>query len=163
MPVHGQTVPGVLQESERVQREQEQRRLEQLQRDRESARAPSVIEAPAPVVPSGTASDAVCRDIRIVTVEGVHKLPGAIRDALVRPYRGRCLSAADIERLLGDITKAYIDRGYAAVRVYVPQQDLSSGTLRVVVVEGRVSAIEVRGKPGSVNTANTFVGVSANR
>jgi len=158
-PAHGQAIPGVLQETERVQREQEQRRLDQLQRDRESARPPAVIEAPVPVLPSGTAATARCRSIRVVDVEGVRRLPLRQQRALTRGYEGRCLAASDIERLLGDITKAYIERGYAATRAYLPAQDLTTGTLRIVVIEGRVSGIEVRGKPGSVNTANAFPGV----
>src|SRR3546814_8677404 len=64
---------------------------------------------------------------------------------LVAPYLGRCVTVDDIERLLGEVTKAYIDRGYATTRAYLPEQDLSSGRLRIEVVEGRISRIEVDG------------------
>lgn len=154
-----QSVPdssAAIRESERVQREQEQRRQEQLQRDRESARPPARLQPPSPT-PSGTASaGAACRDIREVVIDGMSKLPREMRDDIARRYQGRCLAAGDVEQLLGELTKAYIDRGYVAARAYLPAQDLSGGTLRIVVVEGRLSKIEVRGKPGSINTGTAF-------
>ena len=36
----------------------------------------------------------------------------------------------------------YIDRGYVTSRAYLPQQDLSSGELRVIVVEGRLEGLD---------------------
>jgi hemolysin activation/secretion protein len=149
--------PGVLaRESERVQREQEQRRQQQLQQDRASASAPTQLQVPeAPVVaPSPVGS--TCRDIRIVTLEGVSRLSARTRTGIARRYEGRCLAVGDVEQLLAEITKAYIDRGYVAARAYLPAQDLSAGTLTVTVVEGKLSRIEVRGKPGSVNAALAF-------
>src|SRR3546814_18044191 len=56
-----------------------------------------------------------------------------------------CVEVDEIGRLLGEVTKAYIDRGYATTRAYLPEQDLSSGRLRIEVVEGRISRIEVDG------------------
>ncbi|WP_422775075.1 POTRA domain-containing protein, partial [Pseudomonas aeruginosa] len=36
--------------------------------------------------------------------------------------------------LLKAVTDHYLDRGYVTTRAYLPQQDLASGTLRIIVV-----------------------------
>ncbi|SDF83310.1 hemolysin activation/secretion protein [Onishia taeanensis] len=48
----------------------------------------------------------------------------------------------DLNELLRRVTQAYIDKGYVTTRAYLPQQELSKGILRVVVVEGHIEAIE---------------------
>ena len=157
-PVRAQVAPDIgraVQESERIQREQEQRRQEQIQRDREAARPPAQLEAPAPPPPAAAPS-AVCRDIRVIELDGAKRLGESEQRRLIRPYLNRCLAVGDIERLLGDITKAYIDKGYAAVRVYVPAQDLGSGTLRLLVVEGQIGRIEIEGRKNSIFIAGAF-------
>src|SRR3546814_8032413 len=78
-------------------------------------------------------------------MEDADELSPGTRRRLVAPDLGRCVTVDDIERLLGEVTKAYIDRGYATTGAYVPEQDLSSGRLRIEVVEGRISRIEVDG------------------
>lgn len=143
-----QTAPEVgaaLRENERIQREQEARRLEQIQRDRQSASPPARIEMPAPDTPAA-GSSTVCRDIRTITIDGALKLSERQRSRLAAPYLNRCLTVGDIERLLGDVTKAYIDRGYSTSRAYLPEQDLTTGSLRVLVLEGRISRIELEGR-----------------
>lgn len=145
---------GVIQENERIQRELESRRLQQLQRDRESARPPTTIEVPEPTVSAGGAANAVCRDIKVISIDGARLLSRGIENRLARPYLGRCLTVSDIEHLLGDITKAYIDRGRATARAYLPEQDLSSGQLRVTVLEGRIGALKLNGR--GVNLGGAF-------
>jgi hemolysin activation/secretion protein len=147
------SVQGAIQESDRIQREQESRRLQQLQRDRDSDRAPTRIEVPEPAT-AATAGGALCRNVVSISIEGASLLLRATRDRLARPYIGRCLSVDDLQRLLGDITKLYIDRGYATTRAYLPEQDLSTGRLRILVVEGRVGALELKGR--GANLAGAF-------
>ncbi len=140
----GPDISGAIQESERIQREQEARRLQQLEQDRQSASPPARIEVQTPEsqLPG---DDTVCENVSNITIIDAPKLSAGTKRDLVAPYLGRCLTVNDIERLLGDVTKAYIDRGYATTRAYLPEQDLSSGRLRVQVVEGRISAIELEG------------------
>src|SRR3546814_20595673 len=47
----GADIGGAIRESERIQREQESRRLQQLQQDRQSAAPPARIEIPTPETP----------------------------------------------------------------------------------------------------------------
>ena len=134
----------------------EQQRQQQLARDRESARAPSKLESPEVKAPSAAVAGAACREIRIVDIKGVTRLSAHERDQITDRYQGRCLGVSDVERLLGEITKAYIDHGFVAARAYLPAQDLTSGTLHIIVIEGKLTKVELRGKDGGVNTATAF-------
>jgi hemolysin activation/secretion protein len=75
-------------------------------------------------------------------------------------FVGRCLGVTEIEEILGEITRAYILKGYVAARAYLPAQNLSSGRLEIVVVEGAVSSIRIEdGGKNSISKGNAFPGV----
>src|SRR3546814_17533933 len=87
---------------------QESRRLQQLQQDRQSAAPPARIEIPTPETQL-SGSDTVCRHVGSITIEDAAKLSPGTRRRLVAPYLGRCVTVDDIERVLGEVTKAYIE------------------------------------------------------
>jgi hemolysin activation/secretion protein len=156
-PQPPQLPPGaqqVIQENERIQRELESRRLQQLQRDRQSTRPPTTIEVPTPDVSANGVDRAVCRNISTIAIEGARLLSRGQQARLTRPYLSRCLTVSDLERLLGEITKAYIDRGRATARAYLPEQDLSTGRMRITVLEGSIGAFQLNGK--GVNLGGAF-------
>ncbi|WP_406604275.1 POTRA domain-containing protein [Bartonella gliris] len=39
-------------------------------------------------------------------------------------YAGKCISLADIQTLIKQLTKVYLDRGYVTARFYIPDQDI---------------------------------------
>lgn len=90
--------------------------------------------------------------IESVELEGVTRISTRQRAALTDPYANRCLGVEDIENLMGLVTQHYLERGFSTSRVYLPDQDLTSGTLRLLVLEGRIAALEVENDPsGRVN------------
>ena len=56
---------------------------------------------------------------------------------LVQSSEGKTLSFAQIEEIAARLTRFYRDQGYFVARVYVPQQDVTSGVVQLKVVEGR--------------------------
>ena len=144
-PAFAQTIQDInnaARQSEQIQREQELRRQDQILRDEMSAQPPTRLEAPAPVLPAAPASP-VCRDIQNIVLKDAKLLSSSEQKALVQPYEGQCLRVDDIQMLLSDITRVYIDKGYATSRAYIPAQDLTTGTLQILIIEGRVSKIEI--------------------
>ena len=123
--------------SQRVQIEQQERQQQQLREDERRRQETKLLELPEPKAPS-VPKGGVCREIREIILTGVTLLPEGLKEALAAPYVNRCLYAEDIEKLLADILKAYMDRGYVAVRPYVQAQDLSQGRLEILIVEGKV-------------------------
>lgn len=140
------------QQAERLQRETEERIRRQREQDLQSQQPPARLELPAQERRRRVSE--TCRDIRTVSIEGVNLLKPDRVHAIAAAYEGRCLGVAEIENLLADVTAAYIRKGYAAARAYLPAQDLATGTLRVEVEEGRVERIVIEdGGANSINVA----------
>ena len=98
------------------------------------------IEPMGPVEPS----DEQLRQFTVssIIVEQETQLPDRIKRSIIARYLNTPLSITDINQLTRDLTNAYIQLGYITTRVYVGQnQDLTTGVLRLVAVEGRVQDI----------------------
>src|SRR5699024_2809183 len=64
-------------------------------------------------------------------------------------YVGRCVGQRGLNLIVRRATDLILARGYVTTRLLIPQQDLSSGVLRLLLVPGVVGAI--RYAPGSVH------------
>jgi len=71
-------------------------------------------------------------------------LPGEV-DRILAPFSGKDRDFGDIQRALEALQDAYTSRGYNAVRVSVPEQDIRSGQVRLRVVEARIRRVRVQG------------------
>jgi hemolysin activation/secretion protein len=151
----------VLRQIEETQRREQERQQRDIEALRQREAKPSGMDtrefAPKPAVPAG---DGVCRQIDRIVIDDAPHLGKIIRDRLDKQFAGRCLNVGDLEQILGEITRDYMVRGYIAVRAYLPGQDLSSGTLRILVVEGKVGSILIEdGGKRTVSIPNIFPGV----
>ncbi|WP_225933406.1 ShlB/FhaC/HecB family hemolysin secretion/activation protein [Pseudomonas peradeniyensis] len=112
--------------------EEQQRRLEELRnlpgKAAESAEAQQ-------------ATDSRCFTIHTIELKGADSLSAADRDSLLKPFIDQCLGVTQLNALLKAITDHYLGRGLVTSRAYLPQQDLSSGHLQVLVVEGRLEGL----------------------
>ncbi|WP_455466711.1 ShlB/FhaC/HecB family hemolysin secretion/activation protein [Bartonella sp. B39] len=95
-------------------------------------------------------SDGVCFAIHHIVVEGVHHVKKHALATVTEPYTGRCIGLSDIQTLIKQLTKVYLDKGYVTARFYIPDQDIkNSKTLKFVVIEGKLSEIYYNGSPTS--------------
>ncbi|WP_256733713.1 ShlB/FhaC/HecB family hemolysin secretion/activation protein [Pseudomonas reactans] len=118
--------------------EEQRRRLEELQDLPGKGAKP-----PAPALPADTR----CFPIQDIELKGADSLSATDRTRLLKPYIGQCLGVAQLNELLKVITDYYIAKGRVTSRAYLPQQDLSSGHLQVLVVEGKLEGL--KGAEGS--------------
>ena len=148
------------QQADRIEREEAQRqRLERTLERRERDLAPRGTRPRAPLPAAPSADDAACVQVEEVVVEGVTLLPqGAIARA-VSAFEDRCVGLADLNLILETVTFLYVDAGYVASRAYLPPQDLSDGTLAIVVVEGVLEDIVMDGDPGRGRIQTAFPGL----
>lgn len=121
--------------------EEQRRRLDELQDLPGKASKPQ-----APALPADTR----CFPIQDIELKGADSLSAADRTRLLKPYVGQCLGVAQLNQLLKVITDHYITKGRVTSRAYLPQQDLSSGHLQVLVVEGKLEGL--KGAQGSTVT-----------
>lgn len=146
-------------QAERLQNEMNQRIQQQRLQDLQSEQPPTRLQV-APPQPRAR-EGGVCREIREVSIRNATLLSRRSLQRLEASYSGRCLGVAEIERLLADVTAAYIAKGYVAARAYLPAQDLSGGSLYIEVEEGRIERIEVEdGDASSIAPANVMPGVA---
>lgn len=130
--------------------------LDQAQQQREALRNPLAMPEPPGV--SEIASEGVCYPITHIRFQGGEQLSHSAQEALVRPYRHRCLSAADIHQLVRSVTHHYISRGYITSQAWLQPQDVASGTLTLSIREGRVDAISLE-ETTPLMLRTTFPGV----
>ncbi|YCI01684.1 ShlB/FhaC/HecB family hemolysin secretion/activation protein [Ensifer sp. D2-11] len=109
---------------------------ERARRDAARARAESASEVPAAESGSAPAEGGPCFTIREIRITGHEPFgkPPAGHEQLV----GTCATAADIARALGRINAFYQEEGYITTRAYLPEQDVSDGSLEISVIPGRI-------------------------
>ncbi|WP_455479877.1 ShlB/FhaC/HecB family hemolysin secretion/activation protein [Bartonella sp. B23] len=126
----------------------EQQRLQNLEHLR--ALTPKGMNSSPERKQSAHLSGGDCFTIHNIIIEGVHHVKNHAFAAITEPYIGRCIGLYDIQILIKQLTKVYLDKGYVAARFYIPDQDIkNSKTLKFVVVEGKLSEIYYNGSPAS--------------
>jgi hemolysin activation/secretion protein len=84
-------------------------------------------------------------DISRYRVEGNTLLPVKEVEAVVAPFAGKGRDFGDVQRALEALEAAYRARGYSAVQVYLPEQELARGEVVLRVIEAKIRNVEVRG------------------
>lgn len=84
-------------------------------------------------------------DIREFRIEGNSLLPTVEVDALVKPHTGVSRDFGDVQQVLEALQDAYQKRGYSAVQVLLPEQELEQGIVHLRVVEQKISGVMVDG------------------
>nr|WP_047577487.1 POTRA domain-containing protein [Methylobacterium sp. ZNC0032] len=83
--------------------------------------------------------------LKKIELQGATALPASELAASYRPYLDRELSAQDLAAIAAAITARYREAGFHLSRALIPPQDMSSGTLKVTVVEGVIEQVSVSG------------------
>lgn len=139
---YSNTAPSIVRDDKIIQQQEEQRRKalqqEHLQQYEKSLPDDDYL------LPKSTdkVEDSVCVVIEKIDLAGCTLLDLEELEDVFARYEQKCLRIAEINELIREITNIYIAYGYITTRVFVPQQDMSSGLLKLIVVEGEVSGIE---------------------
>ncbi|MCX8965704.1 ShlB/FhaC/HecB family hemolysin secretion/activation protein [Erwinia psidii] len=136
--------------------QQQQQRLQQDQQQRDAIWQ-AVSPPGRPVEAAGQPGP--CFVINQIAVHNATLLSPRQQQRLAAPYLHRCLNLASINALVNRISNWYMQRGYITSRAFLTEQDLSSGTLTVQVLEGKVEAIHLEGK-ASLMLRTVFPGVT---
>ena len=62
---------------------------------------------------------------------------------IVSPYTGKNRDFGTVQQALEALQEAYLFAGFNAVRVFVPEQDLDKGQVRLQVIEARIRGVRV--------------------
>lgn len=93
--------------------------------------------------------EASCQPLQRIVLDG---LPGKgarsrfrFATRYVKRYEGRCAGAEGVGLIVRRLGELIIDKGFITTRVVVPEQNLSSGVLRLNLVPGRLQQVQVDG------------------
>jgi hemolysin activation/secretion protein len=78
-------------------------------------------------------------------VEGNSILPAAEVLLLLAPFTGKDRDFGSLQQAVEALEKAFQSRGFHAVRVLLPEQELKSGVVRIAVYEARIGAVTIEG------------------
>lgn len=87
-----------------------------------------------------------CFSIGKVVVDGADRRELRWIGGYLQRYRDRCIGSRGLEYIVRDVQAQFLDRGLVTTRAGLPEQDLSSGTLRIVVVPGVIEGIRITGR-----------------
>ena len=110
--------------------------------------------------PNEFPTESPCFVIKRVDIRGAEAFPHWLPlTRLGDKAAGHCLGIKGINQLMGTIQNRFITHGWVTSRVLVPEQDLTSGTLVLQVVPGRVR--QVRYQDGSDVGATLYTAMPA--
>ena len=84
-------------------------------------------------------------DIQRFDIRGNTLLPPEQAEAAVAPFVGQGRDYGDVQKALESLENAYRAKGYGTVSVHVPEQEITSGAVRLDVKEGVLGAVAVEG------------------
>ena len=152
--------PGQLEQIQRQQdrilQQEQQRQQEQLRQQDPSRRPPGGVGSDLTPLGPDALPPGVCSQVNAIRLEGAERLTPKEQEELTAPYVGRCVGLQEIGELMRAITNRYIAMGLVTTRVYIPQQDLGTGTLRLLVLEGKVGELKLQDPESRVNLATAF-------
>ncbi len=125
------------QDIDRREQELRERRWEELH----APAVPAVPEAPAPETTVPETPAGPCFPIHDIQIRPADILSVRRVQAIIAPYRGRCLRAADLTALQQALGAQALAEGLVTTRVVVPEQSLAAGILHFEVWPGRIEAV----------------------
>lgn len=151
-------LPAIAQQAlppdEIARREREAREAQQ----REAERARPVVREEAPRVSdyrdTTLPEEAQCFPLTSLVLTGERVDEFGFAQRYLNQYAGRCVGAEGVGLIARRVGDLILDRGYVTTRVGVPEQSLSSGELRLLLVPGVLRDVIIDGDtPGNWKTA----------
>jgi len=78
--------------------------------------------------------------------------------AVLGDYKNKSFDFAGLKNLADTLTSFYQAHGYPFARALLPAQDLSKGTLKIEIIEGRYGKIQIQSKEPRRDAAQLFLG-----
>lgn len=133
-----------------IEREQAARlkQLQESQKQIEDITQPSLLPGTTP------ADDPQCLTIHTIHFSGNAIISDDEVDTIIDFPEEKCIGLNGINAILKKITNVYIGKGYVTSRAFLTPQDLSSGKLEIIIIEGKLEKLLFNNQPNaSLNMA----------
>ena len=84
--------------------------------------------------------------LRNVSLTGAQAIPVARLAEAWQPFIGKKVSQADLAKIATGVGDIYRQAGFHLSRAMVPPQDVAGGTIRIQVIEGAITEIDLKGE-----------------
>jgi len=154
--VYADLVDDAEQQNIRIIRDIDDEQERQFEIDRsQKGKQKQKIDIDSSLIETKTTASLICHDITEIIVVGITALKKYKIEKIISPHKNTCMGVNKISRLMGLLTNEYIRSGYITSRVYLPPQNLSSGTLTLNAEEGRISKL-LEESDSNISFMNTF-------
>lgn len=92
-------------------------------------------------LPAGKDSDPFL--VSSIELSGNRVIASGVLKKIIKPYENREVTLNELHFLCYEITSHYRDKGYLFSRAVVPQQEIESGIVKIVVLEAKLSEIAI--------------------
>ena len=83
--------------------------------------------------------------LRHISIVGATAIPAGRLAGAYQPYIGKKVSQADLAAIAAAIGDIYRTAGFRLSRAIVPPQDVNNGSIRVQVIEGSITMLDLKG------------------
>lgn len=140
--------------------EEQRRRAQQQAQERAQQQSAPDVRLPAEAAPRlddlSLPDESPCFPIHTLEVDGAQARPFAWIAPYLQHYADRCIGQGGINLIVKRIGAQLLAEGYVTTRIGIPAQDLSSGTLKLVVVPGVLRAIRIAEGSSDTHWQNAF-------
>lgn len=84
--------------------------------------------------------------------KGNQAITSATIRKIFKPYYGKKISLKKLQALVTDVTNLYMAKGYILSHAYLPPQSISKGLVKIYIVEGFITHINISGSVGTANS-----------
>ena len=132
---------------------QQQEQLQQQQEQLAPSKVPtgSELQISPALVENLTPADGNCYALNALKVEGATLLDEWEVEVLEVPFLDKCITPELVKGVIAKATDFYLQRGFVTTRAYLPNQNLKQGVLRIVIAEGNVGEVKIKGNAKGVN------------
>jgi hemolysin activation/secretion protein len=120
-----------------------EKRFETIQQNRGKHAAPALPGLPKSAAPAPDTKPWF--KLNGIAIVGARTIPADAIAASYRPYIGKTVSQADLAAIVEAISDLYRNAGYHLSRAIVPPQDIKDGHIVIVVVEGAITELVLKG------------------
>ena len=129
---------------DRLQEQERQRQQQQIE-EMQVPGKDTPMQVPLPEAPAAPGRCFNIETITLKTLSGAEQPFGRWLTKTARQPQGTCMTMQDIQTLQAVLSNKLIDKGFITSRILIPEQDVSSGRLELLVVAGRVEDVESLG------------------
>jgi hemolysin activation/secretion protein len=90
-----------------------------------------------------------CFELKEIVFKNDTLLSKGFKKKLTNEFIGKCINQELLQSIVRNVTNYYVRKGYITTRAFINPQDINTGKLEVLIIEGKLERIEFDGEGSS--------------